>query len=329
MNSAAFVTQFFQLPNTQRRLAYSAVGDRHSPDVLLCLPGLLETRTSFYPVLQAAQSLSGLRMVALDLCGRGDADPLPNDQGYAMSVYLSDVHQFIQQALMQGATQPRLHLLGTSMGGILSMYVVSDNPTQVHSLTLNDIGLRLKWLSIYGLYDDMKQAGQWPSPEALAAQLQVSVGAVMAVQSPAHFDLPYRKDWVGMQFGHLLQHFQGRMRLVHGSDSGVCLPEQVKEMQHTLPQAQVYEVAHAKHPAPFNPAVCDFVLQGLGEVRAVNTAEEAPPAPLVTPAPPAPPVQPMQPTPPMQPQANLPPTPPDGSPTWWRKIMRRLNATRK
>ena len=113
------------------------------------------------------------------------------------------------------------------------------------------------------------------------------------------------------------------MRLVHGSDSGVCLPEQVKEMQHTLPQAQVYEVAHAKHPAPFNPAVCDFVLQGLGEARAVNAAEEAPPVQPVQP------VQPMQPTPPMQPQANLSPTPPDGSPTWWRKIMRRLNATRK
>ena len=74
-----------------------------------------------------------------------------------------------------------------------------------------------------------------PDPHELAQQLHVSIGAVLAVQSPAHFDLPYRKDWTGMQFGHLLNHFKGLVRLVHGSDSGVCLPEQVREMQKVLP----------------------------------------------------------------------------------------------
>ena len=34
-------------------------------------------------------------------------------------------------------------------------------------------------------------------------------------------------------------------------------------MQQTFAQCEVLEVAQASHPAPFNPAVCDFVLQAL------------------------------------------------------------------
>lgn len=265
MTRSQFPAQFFQLPSSVRRLAYGAVGDRNSPDVLLCLPGLLETRATFDPLLEAAQDLYGLRVIGLDLCGRGDADPTPNDKGYAMSVYLDDVLQFLKHDVVNdAAVMPRVHLLGTSMGGILAMYLASDKNLGIHSLTLNDIGLSLKWLSIYGLYDGMKQAGRMPEPHELAQQLNVSVGAVLAVQSPTHFDLPYRKDWTGMQFGHLLNHFKGRVRLVHGSDSGVCLPQQVKEMEKALSKLEVLEVANSKHPAPFNAAVCNFVLRGLG-----------------------------------------------------------------
>jgi pimeloyl-ACP methyl ester carboxylesterase len=269
MTHSSFPAQYFQLPASMRRLAFSAVGERNSPDVLLCLPGLLETRATFDPLLKAAESLHGLRVIGLDLCGRGDSDPMTNDKGYAMSVYLDDVMQFLKHEVMRGdAVMPRVHLLGTSMGGILSMYVASDKHLGIHSLTLNDIGLSLKWLSIYGLYDGMKQAGRMPEPHELAQLLHVSIGAVLAVQSPAHFDLPYRKDWTGMHFGHLLNHFKGLVRLVHGSESGVCLPEQVKEMRKALPNLEVLEVVNAKHPAPFNASVCDFVLQGLGVSKA-------------------------------------------------------------
>ncbi len=269
MTRSHFPAQYFQLLSSKRRLAFSVVGERNSPDVLLCLPGLLETRATFDPLLKAAESLHGLRVIGLDLCGRGDSDPMTDDKGYAMSVYLDDVLNFLRKEVMHGDTvMPRVHLLGTSMGGILGMYVSSDKHLGIHSLTLNDIGLSLKWLSIYGLYDGMKKAGRMPDPHELAQQLHVSIGAVLAVQSPAHFDLPYRKDWTGMQFGHLLNHFKGLVRLVHGSDSGVCLPEQVKEMRKVLANIEVLEVADAKHPAPFNAAVCSFVLQGLGVSKA-------------------------------------------------------------
>jgi hypothetical protein len=243
------------------------------------------------------------------------------------------VMRFLKHEVMHGdAVMPRVHLLGTSMGGILGMYAASDKHLGIHSLTLNDIGLSLKWLSIYGLYDGMKQAGRMPEPHELAQQLHVSIGAVLAVQSPAHFDLPYRKDWTGMQFGHLLNHFKGLVRLVHGSDSGVCLPEQVREMQKALPNLEVLEVADAKHPAPFNAAVCNFVLQGLGECKAdVQTHSAAhvqaashgqaathPHAPTHMHAS----IEPMPETHASTPQ-HTPPV------RWWHKVIRRLNAKEK
>ena len=264
MTVSKFPPLLCKLNTADRRLAYSAVGDAHSSHVLLCLPGLLETRATFDPLLSMAQGVPGVRVIALDHCGRGDSDPLPGDAGYTMSVYLQDIGAFLRQEVMRpGQPVPRIEVLGTSMGGILAMYLASDPAHHIEGLFFNDIGLTLSWMSIYGLSDYLKQAGRMPEPQELVAQLHVHLGVVLAVQSPSHFDLPYRKDWKGMKFAHLLKHFHGPMRLIYGSESGVCLSEQVLEMQRLHPRTAVFEVVGAKHPAPFNDAVCQFVLRDL------------------------------------------------------------------
>ncbi len=276
MTVSQFPALQFQLPAANRHLSYSQVGDANSAHVLLCLPGLLETRATFDPLLQAAESVRGLRVISLDHCGRGDASPLPGDEGYTMQVYLADTVAFIQQALMcAGSPVQRLEVLGTSMGGILAMYLVNEAGVRIDGLLFNDIGLNLPWMSIYGLYDGMKVEGRLPEPDAMAKQFNVSLGAVLAVQSPSHFDLPYRKDWKGMNFGHLLSGFKGPVRLIHGSDSGVCPAEQVRVMQRELPQCQVLEVAGAHHPAPFTAEVCAFVLKALSQVPVSVAVESA------------------------------------------------------
>ena len=264
MTLSQFPSLQFPLPEGPRHLAYSAVGDANSAHVLLCLPGLLETRATFDPLLQAAEGVHGLRVISLDLCGRGDSSPLPGDQGYTMQVYLEDVTHFMRQALMpEGQPMPRIDVLGTSMGGILAMYLASDPHNHVHGLYLNDIGLDLPWMSIYGLYDGMKKQGRSPTPEEMATNFNVSIGAALAVQSPSHFDLAYRKDWKGMKFGHLLNGFKGPVHLMHGTESGVCTQQQVKGLLSVFPKAQVLEVAGAAHPVPFNAAVNQFVLRSL------------------------------------------------------------------
>lgn len=252
------------LARSHRRLAFSQVGAVDSPRVLVCLPGLLETRATFDPLLHAADGLHGLRVISLDHCGRGDSDPLPGDKGYCMSVYLADTVEFLRQEVMrEGHPVPHIELLGTSMGGILAMYLAEDKNNHIGGLFFNDIGLSLNWLSIYGLSDGLKVQGRLPEPAELAVQLNVTVGAVMAVSSPAHFDLPYRKDFKGMKFGHLLKHFSGPIRLVYGSQSGVCLREQVHQIEQAFPNAEVLEIAEAKHPVPLTEVVNHFIIQAL------------------------------------------------------------------
>ena len=265
MTISQFPSHLCSLPHGKRHLAYSAVGASDSACVLLCLPGLLETRATFDPLLQDAEGVQGLRVVSVDHCGRADSSPLPGDKGYTMQVYMDDLAHFMREVLMpEGQPVPRIELLGTSMGGILAMYLTHQATHPISGLTLNDIGLDLPWMSIYGLYDGMKKAGRLPTPEEMAEKLNVSIGVALAVQSPSHFDLPYRKDWNGMQFGHLLSGFKGAVRLVHGSESGVCTAKEVKDLQREFPKAQVLEVAGAAHPVPFNVAVNNFVLKSLG-----------------------------------------------------------------
>ncbi|MEY4364537.1 MAG: hypothetical protein RLZZ24_1889 [Pseudomonadota bacterium] len=264
-----------------RRLACSSAGSDQAQDVLLCLPGLLETRHTFDAVLQAAHVHSGLRVISLDHCGRGDSDALPGDQGYTMARYLDDVTHWLTHH-HQAQPTIRWHVLGTSMGGILALYLASQASVPVRTLILNDVGLSFYWVSIYGLYDGMKKAAGALLPEDIAAKLGVTLGALMAVQSPSHFDLPYRRDWKGMRFAHVLQHYSGAMRLVHGEDSGVCLSDQVDEIRRLFPYVRVMNVPGAKHPAPFTDAVCEFVLTDL----APHTQSEATMAhpPQATPA---------------------------------------------
>ena len=246
------------------RLAYTEVGDRGSAQVLLCLPGLLETRSSFEQLLLAANHSPGLRVIAVDYCGRGGSDALSMDSGYTMSLYLADIEEFIGREVFQpGPPKPKLDVIGTSMGGILGMYLASNPNNGMTGLFLNDIGLSLTWMSIFGLYEGMKVSGRVPDANHLASSLGVTEGVVRDVQSPHHFDLPHRKDWKGMNFGHILSDFGGPVRLIYGSQSAVCLPQQVHDFAQKYKDTNLLRAEGASHPVPFTDAVCEFVLQAL------------------------------------------------------------------
>ena len=246
------------------RLAYTEAGYRDSAQVLLCLPGLLETRSSFEKLLLVASHSPGLRVIAVDYCGRGGSDALSMDSGYTMSLYLADVEEFIRREVFQaGLPKPKLDVIGTSMGGILGMYLASNPSNGVTGLFLNDIGLSLTWMSIFGLYEGMKVSGRVPDANHLASSLGVTEGVVRDVQSPHHFDLPHRKGWKGMNFGHILSDFGGAVRLIYGSQSAVCLPQQVHDFAQKYPGNNLLQAEGASHPVPFTDAVCEFVLQAL------------------------------------------------------------------
>ena len=146
------VSSEFHLINggeVHRKIAYSKIGQIDAKNIFLCLPGLLETRESFNPLLSVVENYGDCCWVIIDYCGRGNSDQLPTSEQYSFSKYLADTEDLIKTLILplKLDSSRKFHLIGTSMGGILAMHLVNRFQDKVSSVVLNDVGLYLHWSS--------------------------------------------------------------------------------------------------------------------------------------------------------------------------------------
>jgi pimeloyl-ACP methyl ester carboxylesterase len=100
---------------------------------VLCLPGLTRNSRDFTHVAERIRR--DRRVLCADLRGRGRSQHDPVWQNYHPGTYLADLG-----LLLQDAGVARCVLLGTSLGGILSMLLAAMNPNLVAAVILNDVG---------------------------------------------------------------------------------------------------------------------------------------------------------------------------------------------
>jgi pimeloyl-ACP methyl ester carboxylesterase len=100
---------------------------------VLCLPGLTRNSRDFTHVAERIRR--DRRVLCADLRGRGRSQHDPVWQNYHPGTYLADLGLLLQDA---GIT--RCVLLGTSLGGILSMLLTATQPGLVAGVILNDVG---------------------------------------------------------------------------------------------------------------------------------------------------------------------------------------------
>ena len=100
---------------------------------LLCLPGLTRNCRDFESIALRLQRTR--RVLTPDLRGRGRSQHDPDWRNYHPGTYLADVAR-----LLADAGVPRVVLLGTSLGGILSMLIAATAPQVPAAVILNDIG---------------------------------------------------------------------------------------------------------------------------------------------------------------------------------------------
>jgi len=72
--------------NPIRKLAFREFGDIDSENILLCIPGLLESQNSFDEIVNFVEQHEGCRLITVDHCGRGKSDWLDEGSTYKMSV---------------------------------------------------------------------------------------------------------------------------------------------------------------------------------------------------------------------------------------------------
>ena len=255
-------TRYFQINDVDhpRKIAYTISGDIEGENILICLPGLLETKESFAVIHAYFLKFEGCKVISIDLSGRGESDYIGDFGGYKMSLYLSDISKLIQSQIEEKAVRhQRITILGTSMGGVLAMYLTQIFGKSIFGIMLNDIALTVNWTSLYLLYKSMKNELGFREIRELARDLRVDGKAISDVQLPGHFDLSYKADIWGMNFHEALEGFKGKVGLIYGSESKICTKKRVEGAKEFIPHLQSLEVANAGHPAPFNLLVCDFI----------------------------------------------------------------------
>ena len=115
------------------RMAYLEWGDPASQRVLVCIHGLTRNGHDF-DVLAKALSHE-YRVICPDIAGRGASDWLHNKTDYAVEVYAAHL-----LTLLGRLDVAEVDWLGTSMGGLIGMFLASLEHSPIRKLILNDIG---------------------------------------------------------------------------------------------------------------------------------------------------------------------------------------------
>lgn len=125
----------FSFPSADGSLLLHAEtwGSAAAPLTLLCLHGLTRNGADFGAL---AQRLSPrYRIVTADQRGRGRSPWDSNPANYQPVTYVKDMLQLLDRLDIARAV-----LVGTSMGGIMSMLMAAMQPARVQAMILNDIG---------------------------------------------------------------------------------------------------------------------------------------------------------------------------------------------
>ncbi len=136
---------------------------------IICIPGL--TRNSADFAVLAEHLSKHYRVVAVDLRGRGRSDNDPKPENYVPEVYCADVLN-----LLDRIDAPEVTLIGTSLGGLVSILCGARERGNVRSIILNDIGPEVQAAGLQRIQSYMRTRVDVVSwPEAIA-QTQETLG---------------------------------------------------------------------------------------------------------------------------------------------------------
>jgi pimeloyl-ACP methyl ester carboxylesterase len=263
-------------PQRHRLLVGEDIGPEDSPHLFLCLPGLLETRASFEELITHLGQQA--RIMTIDWCGRGESDRLASAHDYRMSVYLSDLSLFYSHAMGAISTDQRLiasslgkiwparptriHLVGTSMGGLLAMFLASHQPKHLGGVVLNDVGPLLPWSGVFSLMTGIasaKTSDAFDPSQNLAERLNVDPHLLRAVRQPGHLNLPHETRLSGVDFSDVFSKVAAPLLLLRGMKSEIINDSVVKKIKTLHPQTQVLDCAECAHPVRYSKEVCDAI----------------------------------------------------------------------
>ncbi len=176
------------------RVRYLEWGERNGRPTVICVHGLTRNAHDFD---RLAERLSRrYRVIAIDVVGRGGSEWLADPTHYTYVQYQADMTALIARLEVE-----RVHWIGTSMGGLIGMFLAAASKTPIASLLLNDVGPAIPKAALQRIADYVGLDNRFSSMEAVECHLR-------KVHAP--FGPLSDEDWA-----HLARH--GHRRLPDGS----------------------------------------------------------------------------------------------------------------
>ncbi len=271
--------QYINCPNPPHKMAYLEWGDPANQRVLICVHGYTRNSRDFDFLAQALSS--DYRIICPDIVGRGKSDWLVHEEGYTYSTYISDIFCLLAQLNIK-----KVDWIGTSMGGLIGMFIAQLPSNPIDKLILNDVGAfipqePLRKIAKYVLFgqrnftnfaevlDHVKKsyAGFGKLTEAQWKHLaQHSV----TVESDHTYTLNYDPkiayllrsfpDIKPVELWEVWQKINCQVLLIHGEDSDILQPETIAKMQSIKPEIKVINISETAHaPSLMTPEQINLI----------------------------------------------------------------------
>jgi pimeloyl-ACP methyl ester carboxylesterase len=123
---------------------------------VLCMHGLTRNARDFGPL---AEALSATRRVIVpEMRGRGMSDYAPDSDTYSAAHYVPDVEKLLSEQEIA-----RFAVVGTSMGGLMTMLMAAAKPGRMSAVVMNDIGPELNPAGIARISGYVGQGRSYPT----------------------------------------------------------------------------------------------------------------------------------------------------------------------
>jgi pimeloyl-ACP methyl ester carboxylesterase len=122
--------QYININN--HNIAYTEWGESNNKNII-CLHSLIRNSRDFD--FLAKKLAKYYHVYALDMIGRGKSEYVDDYELYQHQQYVSDVLELINQKNLEQVT-----LIGSSMGGLISIYLAAEHPELIERIIINDVG---------------------------------------------------------------------------------------------------------------------------------------------------------------------------------------------
>ncbi len=171
MSPVSFVSRYYTSPDGLR-LHYRDYAGPSSPRLtVVCIPGLTRNARDFEDL--APHLAQTYRVICVELRGRGLSEYAKDPMTYVPPTYVRDV-----AALFKAANLAHVALIGTSLGGIISMVLAATMPAKILGVVLNDIGPEISPEGLARIASYVGQTKPITNWEEAAAAIQMIDGNI-------------------------------------------------------------------------------------------------------------------------------------------------------